>query len=109
MPWSSSNRRAELPPDWEQRRRACQLNAGGRCEAAGSAWPWPSDEWRGTDGRCVRLGTDADHKGYRWDHDDLQWLCDYHHKSKTSQESAAARAENRKKLSHPTEKNPGLR
>jgi hypothetical protein len=79
--WQGSNRRAELPPDWEKRRKACLDAAGGRCQQI-----LPSGA------RCPRPATDADHKSDRENHDDLQALCRKHHNDKTSLEARAGRA-----------------
>lgn len=81
MGWESSNRRAELPPDWARRAAECKRKAGGRCE-----WILPSGA------RCPRPGSDADHKNDPLDHDDLQWLCRRHHNIKTGEEARAARS-----------------
>jgi hypothetical protein len=79
MPWSTSNRRASLPPDWAQRRKLCITRAGGQCEHRDS---------RGK--RCPQPATDADHRTDRMNHDDLQALCSDHHKQKTQREARAA-------------------
>ena len=82
MAWAAdSARRAQLPPDWARRVKACKDKAGGRCEHI-----LPSGN------RCPRDGTDADHKSDPNNHDDLQWLCRKHHNDKTSQEARAAKA-----------------
>lgn len=94
--WTGA-RAAELPSDWQQRRRACRDAAGGRCE-----YRFP----RG--GRCPEQGTDADHALSRDDHDHLQWLCRRHHQMKTQQESAAARRVIAAKGRHPVERHPGM-
>lgn len=86
MAWSTSNRRAELPADWRERRERVRRRAGGRCE-----WVSPSGV------RCKRDGTDADHAGDRMDHDDLQWLCPIHHKRKTAGEARSAKSAKRRK------------
>ena len=99
MPWETSDRKAELPPDWEARRRRCRDAAGGRCQGFDSV----------TRKRCALPGTDADHRGDPDDHDDLQWLCGHHHMLKTQQESARARRANQAKLRHPVEVHPALR
>lgn len=114
MTWDQHPNRQPMPPNWEAIRQATMLRAGGRCEAQGSAWPWPAASWIGSDGRCVMPGTDADHIVNRASSvsdetgAETQWLCSYHHQWKTGTEAAAARAEQRKKLRMPTEKPPGL-
>lgn len=76
IPWESSNRRAELPPDWEKRKRRVKRRDGNRCVICGS-----SD----------RL--EVDHIDDPDDHSDenLQTLCHRHHMQKTQREAAAGR------------------
>ena len=82
MPWATdSRRRAELPPDWARRRKACIDAADGQCERI-----LPSGK------KCPRRATDADHAGDRMDHDTLEALCATHHKMKTQTEAKAARS-----------------
>lgn len=82
MAWATdSRRRAELPPDWDRRRKACIDAAGSQCERT-----LPSGK------RCPRKATDADHAGDRMDHDTLEALCGKHHKDKTQLEAKSARA-----------------
>jgi hypothetical protein len=110
--WVHPNRQP-LPSNWEAIRRETAARAGGQCEARGSAWPWPSASWMGPGGRCTQAGTEADHVVNRASNepsgDETQWLCSYHHAWKTAQESAAARAKQRAKLTISPEKPPGLR
>ncbi len=97
MAWENSNRRDELPADWQQRRAAVEARAGGRCEA------------RRRDGsRCWDKGTDCDHKdrGNNHDLDNLQWLCTWHHARKSSAEGNATRRRETNK--RPAERHPGL-
>jgi hypothetical protein len=78
VPWSSSDRKASLPPDWEQRRRACLSAANSRCQARiddGQGWEWPTPMWIGPDDRCIQTATDVDHRSSRENHNDLQALC----------------------------------
>lgn len=96
MAWATSNRRAQLPPDWAKRAKACLAAAGGRCE-----WLLPSGK------RCPRPATDADHKSDPLDHDDLQALCRTHHNKKTGEEARAGRID-RSKANRPAEtRHPG--
>lgn len=103
MPWSTSNRRAELPADWDSTRRPRVLARDGhRCVA------------RMRDGsRCpTTTGLEVDHIGDRLDHEDanLQTLCRWHHRAKTQGESAAARRRRpRERRARPAESHPGLR
>lgn len=82
--WKGSNRRKELPANWEQLRAEARRRAGGRCEHVSKSGV-----------RCSQPGTDADHRSNRWDHSDLQWLCREHHNRKTAQESSRARSRQR--------------
>lgn len=78
--WASSNRRAELPADWPERRFRVRLRAGGRCEAV-------------DDGvRCPAMGSECDHivRGNNHALSNLQWLCAGHHGAKTRAEALAA-------------------
>lgn len=79
-PWQSSNRRAELPPDWERRRRTV-LKRDPLC----------------TDGRIcngLALSTDCHHTGDKHDHslESLAGVCRACHNAATQQQSAEARA-----------------
>lgn len=80
--WHRSNRRKELPKDWQKIRAMARLRAGGQCEHISTSGV-----------RCKRRGTDADHAFDRDLHSlyAIQWLCPEHHKRKTARESWAAR------------------
>ena len=97
MPWSSSDRREELPSNWDKLRQEALDRDGRRCR------------WSG----CGQPATDVDHVRRGNDHrlQNLQSLCAWHHQIKTNQESAAERREQRAKLSFPNQypKHPGLR
>lgn len=83
--WRGSDRRSELPPDWEARRRRVFRRDGHRCTA------------RDTLGqRCEEPATDCDHIVPGGNHDDtnLTSLCAWHHQKKSSREGAAAKAAN---------------
>lgn len=94
--WVSSNRFAQLPPDWRQRSARCLRLAGGRCEQR-----LPSGA------RCPRRATDADHRSDPLNHDDLQALCAHHHKIKTGQEAVAAVRAKKALRTRPPEPHPG--
>lgn len=96
-PWSTSNRRASLPPDWHKQRARTWRAANGQCQ------------WH-TDGqRCTWTGRLNGDRG-QCDHvngpnsPELQWLCPDHHKTKTQTEAAAAHLHRRR----PTPRHPGL-
>lgn len=101
MPWSSSDRKAELPPDWDARAERVRRRDGERCQ-----WPRPD---RRT-GICGSPGRDVDHRLDPHDHrDEALWtLCRWHHTQKTQQESAEARRALLAKTQHPVERAPGL-
>lgn len=95
--WYSSDRASRLPRDWKQRRELVAVRAGYQCEA------------RLVDGsRCPAVGTDCDHivSGDNHDLGNLQWLCSWHHKRKTSLEASVARKERAKNSF--TRLHPGL-
>jgi len=79
--WADSNRRAELPTDWPQRREAVKARAGGRCEVTMR---------NGT--RCRDKGTECHHLGDKTDHSlpMLQWICHWHHAIETARQASAA-------------------
>jgi 5-methylcytosine-specific restriction protein A len=94
--WDSS-RRPKDPPHWKQLRAHTIARAGGLCQASPP---------------CTYPGTQVDHilnvlSGGTHDLNNLQLLCDWHHKQKTAQEAAKARAakprhtERRKPEQHP--------
>jgi hypothetical protein len=92
--WANSNRRAELPSNWDQLRRFVERRAGGLCQAV--------EHVLGCDG----IGTDCDHIGDRDDHspDNLQWLSVPCHRAKTREQSARYFARARRQPErHPTE------
>jgi hypothetical protein len=98
--WASSDRRAELPLDWAQRRLLRKAIAGGRCE-----WRYPNG------GRCRAPGTDADHWERPDAHDveDLRWLCADHHRWKTQREALKARLAIKASVKRRQERHPGAR
>jgi 5-methylcytosine-specific restriction endonuclease McrA len=92
--WDSSKRRPD-PPYWPALRRQIIARAKGLCEHS--------------DG-CTYTGQDVDHilnlaKGGTDASDNLQLLCAWHHKRKTSKEASEARGPResiyRKKEAHP--------
>lgn len=76
MPWATSNRRQQLPPNWATLRKIVARRADGRCQNI-------------IDGtRCPAPGTDCDHihPGNNHDTSNLQWLCADCHTRKTIRE-----------------------
>ncbi|GHJ59146.1 hypothetical protein NOK12_16640 [Nocardioides sp. OK12] len=91
--WTSSNRRAELPRDWEQRRQAVKRRASGKCEAEQHV------------SNCDGIGRECDHHADPHDHtlDNLRWLSTPCHAAKTQREAQAAKP----KRTRPPEQHPG--
>lgn len=82
MAWDTSNRKAELPHDWQARRIRVLRRDSYRCQA------------RDSQGRlCGAWANQVDHieRGNNHDEDNLQALCRWHHARKSSAEGAAAR------------------
>lgn len=100
--WSGSTRRSRLPRDWHRIRAAVLERDGHRCTAT-----------LRDDTRCAEPGTDVDHIDRHGGDglDNLQTLCGWHHRKKTAQEAAEARAAQAPKptLRRPREQHPGLR
>ncbi|QDQ14331.1 HNH endonuclease [Streptomyces spectabilis] len=83
MVWESSNRRSELPANWEALRARVLRRDKGACQGVLMEG-----------GLCGHPGTEVDHVRPGTDHSmsNLQLLCAWHHKRKTQAESLAARA-----------------
>lgn len=95
--WANSNRRAELPPDWEQLRQVVKRRADGRCQAVVHV---PD---------CDGIGTDCDHIDDPDDHsiDNLRWLSGPCHRAKTVADNRRARQRARRRPErHPSEGRP---
>lgn len=92
--WASSNRRAELPKDWQSIRQRVLRRDGYRCT-------YVED-----DARCEAEATDVDHTEGRHDHSMkvLRSLCSPHHKRVTQEQAQAARVP----LRRPREAHPGV-
>ncbi|QES29195.1 HNH endonuclease [Streptomyces venezuelae] len=100
--WSSSDRRFRLPPDWPQIRKRILRRDGHRCTARDNYGV-----------RCAELATDVDHIIPGDDHREpnLQSLCGWHHRVKSSREGGAAKAAVRRRHERRfrrTEDHPGL-
>jgi 5-methylcytosine-specific restriction protein A len=91
--WQGSNRRDELPSDWYTHIRPMVLERDGhRCQA------------------CGRPATDVDHIGDKHDHrpDNLQALCGWCHRRKTSQQGNQSPNRTKVTEARPREQHPGL-
>ncbi|MFE2912831.1 HNH endonuclease [Kitasatospora indigofera] len=104
MTWSTSRRRATLPPDWQATRRRILDRDHSQC-----VWE------RASTGRvCGRPATQVDHivrpaDGGSDEDTNLQALCRWHHQAKSSSEGGQASAAARPSRSRPVEAHPGLR
>jgi hypothetical protein len=94
--WATSNRRAELPPNWGYLRAVVLSRDHHRCR------------WVVNGVRCMRHATDVDHIGNKHDHrlGNLQALCVPHHRHKTALQGNAARW--RYRMRRDPEPHPGL-
>ncbi|THA56114.1 HNH endonuclease [Streptomyces sp. A1136] len=95
--WEGSTRRDELPPNWQSELRPFVLQRDGyRCR------------WHEDGPTCGHHANQVDHIEPGNDHrpENLQALCAYHHKIKTSREGNAARW--RETARRPPERHPGL-
>ncbi|MGW6531462.1 HNH endonuclease [Streptomyces venezuelae] len=91
--WQGSNRRAELPPDWYTRIRPQVLDRDShRCQS------------------CGQTATDVDHIGDKHDHRliNLQALCGWCHRKKTSRQGNYSPNRVRATESRPRESHPGI-
>lgn len=93
--WSSSSRRQELPPNWEEIRQEVLDDANGVCEIRGP--------------RCKGWATDVDHIRRGNDHrrSNLQAACGPCHLQKSSAEGVAQRAKKRAMRRRPQDRHPG--
>lgn len=97
MAWQM-NRKAELPADWDARRKRALDRDNHQCR-----WPMPNG------GICGAWANQVDHIGDRHDHSmaNLRSLCKWHHAKRTSAQGNAARK--RVSQQRPPEKHPGIR
>lgn len=97
MPWISSNRSDDLPPDWEAIRRRILRRDGWVCQIRSVG--------------CEIDATDVDHILRGSDHSDanLRSACRRCHSKKSSDEGHARRAELRARKKRPTGRHPGSR
>lgn len=99
MAWDTSNRRHQLPPNWQDLRRQVKARAQGICE------------YIDNEVRCTTPGTECHHTGHNEDHsiNKLQWICTEHHKRETWKQARQSQTERyitaRKR---PPETHPGL-
>lgn len=94
--WIGSQRKSELPADWQSRiRPAIIARDSSRCR------------WIESGRRCAAQGTDVDHVGDKDDHSlsNLRLLCSFHHKKRTSAQGHAAK---KARAERNVERHPGL-
>ena len=99
MGWETSNRKSRLPVNWASEIvPAVKKRDGGRCRAI-----LPSGK------RCPRPGRDVDHRNPGDDHnlENLQLLCEIHHKRKTAREAIAGKVRQKPSRREP-ERHPGM-
>ena len=89
MAWEGSNRRAELPPNWQKIRKRVLRRDGYQCRYVSQ-----------TGARCRDLATDVDHVGHKMNHEleNLQALCSFHHSKKTGAQGSAASTAARREI-----------
>lgn len=97
MAWATSDRRSRLPRDWPARVSKVKRRAKGKCEA------------KRHHPRCDGSGSECDHVHPGDDHslDNLQWLSEWCHKAKTSEDNAKIAAERAAMRKRPEEIHPG--
>lgn len=102
MAWEGSDRRQELPPDWDTRRLRIFRRDGYRCthrDVYGERCTGPAEE-------CDHIVPGGDHSD-----ENLRSLCSWHHGKKSGAEGARAAYLNRKRHDRKfrrTEVHPGL-
>lgn len=100
--WSTSNRRTELPPDWQTIRKRILRRDQDKCQ-------WLIEGH----GKCERPANEVDHRKRGSDHSDanLRALCTWHHQRKSSNEGAQVTAAQRRAIRQRftrNESHPGL-
>ena len=100
--WQSSTRRDRLPADWTKRRKRILKRDQHACQTPDSLGE-----------KCREPATEVDHIRPGDDHGDhnLEAICTWHHKAKSSSEGGAARAKAQAKIDQSyrrTEEHPGL-
>ncbi|QFG11612.1 HNH endonuclease [Mycobacterium phage BogosyJay] len=97
MSWADSDRRHNLPADWEQRRLQILVDADWRCEIKMAG--------------CTSVATDVDHikRGNDHSYGNLRAACGWCHDRKSSAEGVARRRELKARRKRPPERHPGQR
>jgi 5-methylcytosine-specific restriction endonuclease McrA len=96
MAWSSSDRRAHLPRNWQALRLRVFDRDGYLCQIAGPT--------------CTGLATEVDHINGRDNHGmgNLRAVCSRCHKARTNVDAKAAQAIVRARGKRPPEPHPGI-
>lgn len=102
MAWSTSNRRASLPPNWARTVRRIKRRDGYRCTTTFT-----------TGARCTQPGTDVDHiipasLGGSDEDDNLSLLCSWCHARKSAAEGGRASGRARVQSARPPSTHPAL-
>lgn len=99
MTWDHSQRRQELPPNWETIRKAVI--------ARDQVCVWRDQDTAPT---CGRTGHTVDHINPQGPHTlhNLRYLCKYHNDRRTSLQAVQERARRRALRKRPQERHPGL-
>lgn len=99
MAWENSNRRHELPHDWQTRRVRVLRRDSYKCQARDSSGI-----------KCGHPANQVDHieRGNNHDEDNLQALCRWHHARKSAAEGAEARRPRPRQAREP-ERHPAFR
>lgn len=98
--WKNSNRRNELPSNWQQLRIQVLIRDGYQCTFIDEA----------STRRCEKHATDVDHIVHGNDHTlrNLRALCQWHHKKKTSMEGNQSPMRRSTSNSRPKPAHPGI-
>lgn len=99
MAWETSDRRQELPSNWNGLVSQVKSRDGGRC-----VWRLPSGK------RCPRAGRDVDHIGDPSDHSlrNLRLLCGDHHDARTRIQAIFAKRKAAERPRRAVEQHPGM-
>lgn len=107
MAWVDSNRKQELPSNWQALRKKILDRDNHECT-------WIERDENGILRKCGKPANQVDHKRRGNNHhpDNLRSLCEHHHARKSASEGNLAsrekRAEIRKRFRKPTEVHPAL-
>lgn len=97
MPWNSSNRKAQLPPNWSRISKSVIARANGRCQLR-------------YESICIGRATECDHiqRGNNHSPQNLQAACSPCHAHKSAMEGRAAQLQRIALRKRPPEPHPGV-